>query len=157
MNIKVYFYNVIFIFIGLSHYLSYATIYTLPENNNRLIGENIEIFTPKNNTHPLEFFSEQFQVGISNMLEANPDVDIYLPDSEKKLIIPHQLILPNTPHLGIVINSAEMRLYYYPKNSNTVVILPIAIGTIKNATPYYWITSIKHKKKPNLDPYQKYA
>ncbi|WVV19697.1 hypothetical protein VOI34_01760 [Candidatus Blochmannia sp. SNP] len=157
MNIKVYFYNVIFIFIGLSYYLAYATVYTLPENNNRLIGENIEIFTPKNNIHPLEFFSEQFQVGISNMLEANPDVDVYLPNSEKKLIIPHQLILPNTPHVGIVINSAEMRLYYYPENSNTVVILPIAIGTIKNATPYYWITSIKYKKKPSLDPYQEYA
>lgn len=158
MKVKVYFYNVIFTLIGLlSHYLAYSIVYTLPEGSNRLVGKNLEIVTPKNNIHPLEFFSERFQVGISNMLEANPNVDVYLPDSEKKLIIPHQLILPNTPHLGIVINSAEMRLYYYPENSNTVIILPIAIGTIENATPYYWTTSVKHKKKPSLDPYQEYA
>nr|WP_236840090.1 hypothetical protein [Blochmannia endosymbiont of Camponotus nipponensis] len=147
MNIKVFFYHSIYIIMGLYHSFTSATVYLLPDPNNRLIGENIEIFTPKNNIHSLEFFSEHFQVGISNMLEANPNVDVYLPDSEKRLIIPHQLILPNTPRLGVVINSAEMRLYYYPENNNIVIVLPIAIGTVKHATPSNWMTSIKYKKK----------
>nr|ADA82687.1 L,D-transpeptidase [Candidatus Blochmannia castaneus] len=147
MNIKIYFYNITCIIIGSYHYFSFATVYTLPNNNNRLIGENIEIVTPVNNTHSLEYFSEKFKVGISNMLEANPDIDVYLPNSETRLLIPHQLILPNTIHSGVVINTAEMRLYYYPKNNNIVIVLPIAIGTVKNATPSHWITSIKHKKK----------
>ncbi|URJ23409.1 hypothetical protein M9397_00580 [Blochmannia endosymbiont of Camponotus sp. C-003] len=153
MNTKIYFYNIIFFIVGLYHHFAYATVYTLPDNNNRLIGQNIEILTPKNNKYSLEHFSAQFQVGISNMLEANPNVDVYLPDSEKRLIIPHQLILPNTPHSGIVINNAEMRLYYYPEKKNTVIVLPIAIGTIEHATPSHWTTSITHKKKPNLGSY----
>ncbi|VEB00231.1 L,D-transpeptidase ErfK [Klebsiella pneumoniae] len=48
------------------------------------------------------------------MLEANPGVDVYLPRSGSTLTIPQQLILPDTVREGIVINVAEMRLYYYP-------------------------------------------
>lgn len=159
MNTKIYFFNymITIIIASLYHYLAYAIVYPLPENNNRLIGKNIEITIPKNNTYSLEYFSSYFQVGLSNMLAANPTVDVYLPHADKKLIIPHQLILPNTPHTGIIINNAEMRLYYYPKKSNIVIVLPIAIGTIDHATPFSWITSIKYKKKPNLDPYKKNA
>ena len=47
------------------------------------------------------------------MLEANPGVDVCLPHSGSTLTIPQQLILPDTVREGIVINVAEMRLYYY--------------------------------------------
>jgi L,D-transpeptidase YbiS len=50
------------------------------------------------------------------------------------LNIPQQLILPDTVHEGIVINSAEMRLYYYPKGTNTVIVLPIGIGQLGKDT-----------------------
>lgn len=42
-------------------------------------------------------------------------MDTFLPKGGTVLNIPQQLILPDTVHEGIVINSAEMRLYYYPK------------------------------------------
>lgn len=148
MNIKICLhYYIIATIINLYHCLTFAIVYPLPDKNNRLIGKNIEITVPKNNIYSLEYFASKYQVGLSNILAINPNVDIYLPDPEKKIVIPHQLILPDTPHTGIIINNAEMRLYYYPKNSNTVIVLPIAIGTIENATPSSWITSIKHKKK----------
>lgn len=67
-------------------------------------------------------------VGLSNMLEANPGVDVYLPRSGSTLTIPQQLILPDTVREGIVINVAEMRLYYYPPLGNSVEVLPIGIG-----------------------------
>ncbi len=35
------------------------------------------------------------------------------------------LILPDTVREGIVVNVAEMRLYYYPAGTNTVEVLPI--------------------------------
>jgi L,D-transpeptidase ErfK/SrfK len=47
------------------------------------------------------------------MLEANPGVDVFC-RSGSTLTIPQQLILPDTVREGIVINVAEMRLYYYP-------------------------------------------
>ena len=57
-----------------------------------------------------------------------------------------QLILPDTVHEGIVINSAEMRLYYYPKGTNTVIVLPIGIGQLGKDTPINWTTKVERKK-----------
>lgn len=154
MKIKIHLYHyIIVIIINLYHCFAFTKVYTLTDKNHRLIGKNIEITIPKNNSHSLEYFASKFQIGLNNILQANPNIDIYLPHAETKLIIPYQLILPDTPHTGIIINNPEMRLYYYPKNSNTVIVLPIAIGTIDNATPSFWITSIKHKKKPYLASY----
>ncbi len=39
------------------------------------------------------------------------------------------------PREGIVINVAEMRLYYYPKGKNVVEVLPIGIGQLGTDTP----------------------
>lgn len=102
---------------------------------------------PEDNKQPLEHFAAQYQMGLSNMLEANPGVDAYLPKPGMTLTIPHQLILPNTPREGIIINSAEMRLYYYPKGSKTVVVLPIGIGELGRDTPMNWVTSVQRKKR----------
>lgn len=123
-----------------------AVVYPLPAGTSRLIGENLEIAIPQDSKLPLEHFAAQFQMGLSNMIEANPGVDPFLPLPGSKLIIPHQLILPDTPHEGIVVNSAEMRLYYYPKGTNTVVVLPIGIGELGKDTPVNWLTSVQRKK-----------
>ena len=104
-----------------------AVEYALPAANSRLIGENQEYVVPADN-RPLEQIASDFQLGLTNIMEANPGVDPYLPTPGSKLIIPHQLILPNAPREGIVINVAEMRLYYYPKGKNVVHVLPIGIG-----------------------------
>ncbi|WP_337262520.1 MULTISPECIES: L,D-transpeptidase family protein [unclassified Serratia (in: enterobacteria)] len=123
-----------------------AVVYPLPAKNSRLVGENIQITVPADSKLPLESFAAQYQMGLSNMLEANPGVDPYLPLPGSTLTIPHQLILPDAPREGIIINSAEMRLYYYPKGTNTVVVLPIGIGQLGKDTPLDWITSVQRKK-----------
>lgn len=157
MNIKIKL--CIYITISLYYHLIFAAIYSIPENKkNNLIGKNIECIFPLNNQYSLEHFSIRFQVGLRNILAANPNLDLYLPDSRKSLIIPKQLILPNTLHSGIIINSTEIRLFYYdPNKHNVVTVLPISIGTYDHATPSNWIISIKHKKKSYLDPDIKYA
>lgn len=81
------------------------------------------------------------------MMEANPGVDTFLPKGGTVLNIPQQLILPDTVHEGIVINSAEMRLYYYPKGTNTVIVLPIGIGQLGKDTPINWTTKVERKKQ----------
>jgi L,D-transpeptidase ErfK/SrfK len=52
---------------------------------------------------------------------------VYLPKSGSTLVIPQQLILPATVRNGIVINVAEMRLYYYPPD-----------GTTERSADWYW-------------------
>lgn len=124
----------------------HAVVYTLPATNSRLIGHNISLVVPEKNRLPLEAFAARYQMGLSNMLEANPHIDVYLPRAGANMIIPHQLILPDAPREGIVINSAEMRLYYYPPKSGTVIVFPIGIGELGKTTPIDWVTKVERKR-----------
>ncbi|MDA8155677.1 MAG: L,D-transpeptidase family protein [Actinomycetota bacterium] len=57
----------------------------------------------------------EFDVGYSEIVEANPGVDPWVPGRGTVINIPSFKVLPNAPPEGIVINLAEMRLYYYFK------------------------------------------
>ena len=123
-----------------------AVSYPLPPAGSRLVGSSQVITVPEHNTLPLEAFAAQYGQGLSNMLEANPGVDPFLPKSGTRLVIPQQLILPDTVREGIVVNVAEMRLYYYPPGSNTVEVLPIGIGQAGRETPRNWVTAVERKQ-----------
>ncbi|MBS0357901.1 MAG: L,D-transpeptidase family protein, partial [Proteobacteria bacterium] len=58
-------------------------------------------------------------------------------------------ILPPAPRQGVVINLPELRLYYYPPGTNTVVTAPVGIGREGWATPL-GVTRVVAKEK---DPY----
>ncbi|HFZ8993018.1 TPA: L,D-transpeptidase [Citrobacter freundii] len=124
-----------------------AVSYPLPPEGSRLIGAPLQITVPHNNTLPLEAFAARYGQGLSNLLEANPGVDVFLPASGSTLIIPRQLILPDTVREGIVVNVAEMRLYYYPPESGMVEVLPIGIGQAGRETPRNWVTTVVRKKQ----------
>lgn len=129
---------------------SYAHIYKIPKKNDRLIGEINKILIPHNNILSLEFFANKYQTGLTNLIEANPEVDIFLPKSDSTLIIPNKILIPNIIKEGIIINSAEMLLYYFPEKENNVVILPVGIGEINHPTPISWTTKIYRKKKIHI-------
>ena len=130
-----------------------AVSYPLPPEGSRLVGSPLTITVPSGNTQPLEAFAAQYGQGLSNMLEANPGVDVFLPQSGSTLVVPQQLILPDTVREGIVINVAEMRLYYYPAGSNTVEVLPIGIGQAGRETPRNWVTAVERKQEaPSWTP-----
>lgn len=124
-----------------------AVTYPLPPEGSRLVGSTLNITVPQDNHLPLEAFAAQYGQGLSNMLEANPNVDVFLPKSGSTLVIPQQLILPDTVRRGIVVNVAEMRLYYYPPEGNTVEVLPIGIGQAGRETPRNWVTAVERKQE----------
>ncbi|WP_159870438.1 MULTISPECIES: L,D-transpeptidase [unclassified Raoultella] len=124
-----------------------AVSYPLPPEGSRLVGSAQTIIVPDGNTLPLEAFAAQYGQGLSNMLEANPGVDVYLPKSGSTLIVPQQLILPDTVREGIVVNVAEMRLYYYPPEGTSVEVLPIGIGEAGRETPRNWVTAVERKQE----------
>ncbi len=131
---------------------SLAVTYPLPPEGSRLVGQSLTVTVPDHNTQPLETFAAQYGQGLSNMLEANPGADVFLPKSGSQLTIPQQLILPATVRKGIVVNVAEMRLYYYPPDSNTVEVFPIGIGQAGRETPRNWVTTVERKQEaPTLD------
>ncbi|QKJ87036.1 L,D-transpeptidase family protein [Paramixta manurensis] len=120
-----------------------ATEYPLPPDNSRLIGENTTTAVP-DNKRPLEDIAAKYKIGLLGMLEANPGVDPWLPKPGTELTIPAQMLLPDTPREGIVVNLAELRLYYYPKGENKVIVYPIGIGQLGANTPTM-VTSVRQK------------
>ncbi|MBK5142363.1 L,D-transpeptidase family protein [Budviciaceae bacterium BWR-B9] len=128
-----------------------AMEYPLPPSNSRLIGENRVLIVP-NDGRSLERIASDYQIGLIAMLEANPDVDPLLPKAGSELILPLQMILPDTPRDGIVINLSELRLYYYPKGKNTVIVYPIGIGQLGRDTPVMTTTIIERKANPTWTP-----
>lgn len=129
--------------------------FDLPEPGDHMVGNVITDTIPEGNVKPLEFYAAKFNVGLSNLLESNPGLDPFLPAGGHKLIIPQKIILPQTLHEGIIINNAEMRLYYYPKNAGAVIVLPVGIGMVDGKTPENWVTHVERKKEgPSWTPTQ---
>ncbi|WP_288654191.1 MULTISPECIES: L,D-transpeptidase family protein [Pantoea] len=113
---------------------SMATEYPLPADDSRLIGENV-LTTISDKKQPLESVAARYSTGLLGLLEANPGVDPWLPAAGTQITVPLQMLLPDAPRKGIVVNLAELRLYYYPPGENRVVVYPIGIGQLGAATP----------------------
>ena len=90
--------------------------------------------------------ARKYDVGFEALREANPDVDPWLPGEGTEIVIPSQFVLPRAPHTGIIVNIAELRLYYFPGSSGPppdgaeagsrlVVTHPISIGRMDWSTP----------------------
>lgn len=110
-----------------------ANTWPLPPPGSRLVGEN-RFHVVENNGGSLEAIAKKYNVGFLALLQANPGVDPYVPRPGSVLTIPLQTLLPDVPREGIVLNLAELRLYYYPPGTNTVTVYPIGIGQLGGTT-----------------------
>lgn len=70
------------------------------------------------------------------------------------LTIPLQTLLPDAPREGIVINLAELRLYYYHPGKNSVTVYPIGIGQLggDTLTPTMVTTVSDKRANPTWTP-----
>ncbi|MGL6418717.1 L,D-transpeptidase family protein [Aeromonas allosaccharophila] len=127
-----------------------AKRYPLPPAESRLIGE-LEDYIIQQDEH-LELVGKHTQIGFLALLEANPGVDPYLPKPGTRLTLPTQMLLPDVPREGIVINLPELRLYYFPKGKSEVIVLPIGIGDIGRETPEMTTTVIEKNPDPTWVP-----
>lgn len=78
--------------------------------------------------------ARKFDLGIVDMMTANPGVNTWVPEEGRELVIPALHILPDVPREGIVINLAELRLYYFP-DTQAVMTYPLGIGQEGWQTP----------------------
>jgi Uncharacterized protein conserved in bacteria len=99
-----------------------------------------------------EDIGQQFDVGFYELMEANPGVNPYKPGAGTTLTIPTQYILPSGPHKGIVINLAELRLYYFHKDQKLVSTYPIGIGRPEWETPVDSGKITEKTKDPSWHP-----
>jgi len=110
-----------------------ANTWPLPPAGSRLVGEN-KFHVVENDGGSLEAIAKKYNVGFLALLQANPGVDPYVPRAGSVLTIPLQTLLPDAPREGLVINLAELRLYYYPPGKKEVTVYPIGIGQLGGDT-----------------------
>ena len=101
-----------------------------------LIGELVLTETIFEDT--LSDLARAYDQGYNEIKLANPAIDPWLPGEGTEIMIPSFFVLPETQKQGIVINVAEMRMYYF-KNATSgqsfVSTYPISIGRIDWRTP----------------------
>ena len=80
--------------------------------------------------------ARHFGLGYQHIVEANPDIDPWIPHAGERVALPLQFILPEAPRTGAVVNLAAMRLFYFGGGTPPAVSTwPIGIGREGRATP----------------------
>lgn len=122
--------------------LAHGAEYSLPANGSRLIGQN-QTYTVQASDKNLQAIARHFDTAAMLILEANNTI-APVPAPGTTVTIPTQMLLPDTPREGIVVNLAELRLYFYPPGKNSVQVYPIGIGQQGLETPVS-VTRISQK------------
>lgn len=117
--------------------LAQAEIYRLPPPGEDVIG-GLRV-VPAGQDETLIDVAIRYDFGYDEIRSANPSVDSWMLRPDTQVTLPGFYVLPNAPREGIVINTAEMRLYYYPKpkpgEPATVETFPVSIGRGDWKTP----------------------
>jgi L,D-transpeptidase ErfK/SrfK len=94
-------------------------------------------------------------VGYVEIRAANPGIDPWLPGAGRTVLLPTAHILPDAPRTGIVINLAELRLYYFPPRGSgetTPRTFPIGIGGEGKETPVGRTSIASKRVHPTWNP-----
>jgi len=78
--------------------------------------------------------ARQFDVGIVEVMSANPGIDPWVPKPGTVLTVPTAYVLPTIARKGLVIDLSELRLFYFP-DEHTVMTYPLGIGMDGWSTP----------------------
>lgn len=111
----------------------------------RVVGK-ISLYTVKKG-ETLEQIAKSEDMGYDEIVHANPHVSEHPLQAGMVLVMPTQFVLPEVAHRGVVINTAEMRLYYF-SSPHHVRTFPVGIGREGWATPEGFMKIIQKRKSP---------
>jgi L,D-transpeptidase ErfK/SrfK len=104
----------------------------------------------------LSDIARRFNLGYEEVVRANPGIDPWLPGVGREVVLPTQFVLPDAPREGLVINLAQLRVFYYPKvkagEPRKVITHPIGIGKVGWQTPEGSTKVTSKKKNPTWTP-----
>ncbi len=130
--------------------MSFGLTYNLPSPGSSVIGEVHEAVVKS--FDDITAIGERNDVGVFELADANPKKNIDHLLISESLTVPSRYILPATPRKGIVINLAELRLYYYAKDGTEVMTFPVGIGRKGEETPLLNTKIIEKKVNPRWFP-----
>ena len=129
-------------------------IFPMPPSNTDLVGEIVVIEAREEDT--LVDIARRERIGQDAIVLANPEVDRWYPGEGARVVIPSRFILPSVPRRGLVLNTPEMRLYYFSESNlddaPRVEVYPVAIGRQGWETPVTETTLISKQRDPAWYP-----
>jgi L,D-transpeptidase ErfK/SrfK len=131
-----------------------APVYLITADSPDLIGELGQTTTVYEDT--ISDLARNFDQGYREMRLANPKVDSWLPGTGTEVLVPSLYVIPKAPRDGIVINTAEMRMYYFngkdASGAKRLMTFPISIGREQWVTPKGRTTVVGKVKNPAWHP-----
>jgi L,D-transpeptidase ErfK/SrfK len=108
------------------------------EKNSTVVGELKTILVSEDET--VADLAIRYETGFQDLLIANPNSHHWNPKANSKYLIPSMYILPQESYNGIILNLAELRLYFYIRGSDLyenikVLTYPVGIGRLDWKTP----------------------
>jgi len=111
--------------------------YPLPVPDEHLVGHPRTTVASEEDT--LVLIGRRYRTGYGAIRAVNPLVDSWMPGQGTEVQLPTWHILPEAPRQGIVINTAEMRLYHFEpargEQPARVGVYAISIGRDGRETP----------------------
>jgi len=112
-----------------------------------VVGSIASIQVHENDTLP--DIARHFGLGYNDITIANSHLDPWLPEPGSQVLLPIRFTLPDVKRQGLVLNLANMRLFYFPRQgSRRVITYPIGIGRKGWSTPTGLTKIIAKKKNP---------
>jgi L,D-transpeptidase ErfK/SrfK len=136
---------VIFCLLGaLAIKTSHASTFSLPSEGN-VIGEPQHVVMKRGET--LLQMAQRYDIGTTEITKANPGIGLQSRYSRNVTVnIPSQYVLPEGPREGLVLNLADLRIYYFHPDEPLVSTYPVGVGKQGWSTPT-GNTNVKAKER----------
>ena len=96
--------------------------------------------------------ARRFNLGYVEMVAANPGTDPWLPGAGTEVVLPTIHLMPEAEAEGVVINLADMRLYYFDEAGGPPQSFPIGIGRDGLSTPLGSTEIVRKREDPTWRP-----
>lgn len=126
----------------------------MPPDGDDLVGA-IET-VPASAEETLLDVARRHDLGQTEIVLANPDVDRWLPAESAPILLPSRYILPAAERRGVVLNLPEFRLYHFVPAQDgqpaMVETFPVSVGRMDWKTPLGTTEIIRKQEDPAWHP-----
>jgi L,D-transpeptidase ErfK/SrfK len=129
-----------------------AEAFSLNSSSDSVIGELQQVRSRQEET--LIDVAREFGLGYDQIVKSNPKVNRWVPGANAKVLLPNLYVLPDAPKQGLVINLAELRMYYFTgtAGNQSVTTWPVSIGRMDWKTPLGKASVVAKEKDPQWRP-----